>query len=208
MFDEKSCKIFVRRDVTFNELDFTSRSESAGQLNPTEVELGQGQETRPADLEPEGEEPRYPERERHAPTRFGIDEFADLAEAEGLCETQTNEPTSIEEAFTSDRGQEWKLAAHEEYQSLMENHTWDLVELPQGRKPIGCKWIFKEKRGKDGSIMRYKACLVARGYTQKYGVDYDKTFSPVVRFSSIRAILTFAVQNDMLINLWMLSQVS
>ena len=60
LFDEKSFKIFVRRDVTFIVLDFTSRSDSAGQLKPTEVELSQEQETRPADLEPEREEPLYP----------------------------------------------------------------------------------------------------------------------------------------------------
>ena len=69
--------------------------------------------------------------------------------------------------------------------SLIENDTWDLVDLPEGRKPVECKWIFKIKRGSDGSIKRYKVRLVAKGFSQKHGTDYDETFAPIVRYSSI-----------------------
>jgi len=82
----------------------------------------------------------------------------------------------------------------------MENDRRDLVELPSGHKPIGCKWVLKAKRGRDGKVEWYKARLVAKGYAQRYGIDYDETFSPVVRFSSIRALLAFAVQNDILVH--------
>ena len=110
---------------------------------------------------------------------------------------QIEEPTGIEEAL---KDQEWKEAADSEYQSLMENETWKLVKLPTGRKPVGCKWIFKTKRTSEGKVEHYKARLVAKGYTQKPGEDYDETFSPVVRYSSIRTLLAFAIQNGMIIH--------
>ena len=113
---------------------------------------------------------------------------------------QISEPQTMEEALTGDHAKDWKAAADSEYESLMENETWELVELPSGRKPIGCKWVFKVKHGSDGKLECFKGRLVAKGYAQKYGVDYDETISPVVRFSSIRALLAFAVQNDMLIH--------
>ena len=112
-------------------------------------------------------------------------------------EVQIEEPKGIEEAL---KDQEWKEAADSEYQSLMENETWKLVKLPTGRKPVRCKWIFKTKRTSEGKVERYKARFVAKGYTQKPGEDHDETFSPVVRYSSIRTLLAFSVQNGMIIH--------
>ena len=145
-----------------------------------------------------GNERRRSERQKRAPVRYGFNEYADTAKVEHLaCNVcEISEPRTFEEAMTSDRAQEWKAAADSEYQSLLENDTWELVELPHGRKAIGCKWIFKVKYTCDGKVERFKGRLVAKGYSQKYGIDYDETFSPVVRFSSIRALLAYAVQND------------
>ena len=75
---------------------------------------------------------------------------------------------------------EWKAVADSEYDSLIANETWKLVELPKDHKSIGCKWLFKVKYGSDGKVERFKGCLVAKGYAQKYGIDYEETFSPVV----------------------------
>jgi len=82
----------------------------------------------------------------------------------------------------------------------MENEIWDLVELPDGEKPIGCKWVFKVKHRSDGRVERFKGRLVAKGFSQRRGIDYFETYSPVVRFSSIRALIAFAVQNGMCIH--------
>lgn len=79
----------------------------------------------------------------------------------------------------------WVEAMNKEIAALQQNNTWDLVDLPPNKKPIGCKWVYKIKLKSDGSLERYKARLVAKGYTQQYGIDYSETFSPVVKITTI-----------------------
>ena len=77
------------------------------------------------------------------------------------------------------------------------NAEWDLVELPEKRKPVGSKWVYNRKRDADGNVERYKARLVAQGFTQKSGIDYDETFCPVVRFESIKTIIALAAKYNL-----------
>lgn len=84
----------------------------------------------------------------------------------------------------------------EEMNALKENKTWEVVKTPEGRKIIGCKWIFSIKVGVDGTIERHKARLVAQGYSQTYGIDYEETFAPVAKLNSIRVLLSLAANLD------------
>ncbi|PHT45278.1 Retrovirus-related Pol polyprotein from transposon TNT 1-94 [Capsicum baccatum] len=77
--------------------------------------------------------------------------------------------------------------------ALESNQTWQIVPLPQGKKPIGCKWIYKIKYKVSGDIERFKARLVTKGYSQTEGVDYQETFSPVVKMASVRLFLSMVV---------------
>jgi histone deacetylase 1/2 len=80
-----------------------------------------------------------------------------------------------------------------EYSALINNKTWHLVPPQKGRNVIGCKWVYKIKRKSDGNLDRYKAHLVAKGFKQRYGIDYEDTFSPVIKIATIRIILSIAV---------------
>jgi hypothetical protein len=89
----------------------------------------------------------------------------------------------------------------EELDALHKNHTWDLVDLPQEKSVVECKWIYKIKTCFDGTIDRYKARLVARGFTQEYSVDYEETFTLVARLSSVHALLVVAASRHWSISL-------
>lgn len=100
------------------------------------------------------------------------------------------EPSSYHEACSNPL---WQQAMIDELQALDETHTWDLVDLPLNKKAMGCKWVYKIKTRSDGSVERYKARLVAKGYTQEYGVDYEETFAPVARLTSVRSLIAVSV---------------
>ena len=103
-----------------------------------------------------------------------------------------DEPQSFKEAMSSPEAPYWKEAINDELESILQNHMWELVDLPPGSKPLGYKWIFKKKMKADGSIDKYKARLVIKGYKQKEGLDYFDTYSPVTRISSIRMLIAIA----------------
>ena len=108
-----------------------------------------------------------------------------------------DDPTSVNQAKQCTNSEKWITAMQEEMKSMKDNGVWDLVELPKGIKPIGCKWIFKTKRDSKGNVERYKARLVAKGYTQKEGIDYKKTFSPVSTKDSFRIIMALVAHCDL-----------
>lgn len=100
-----------------------------------------------------------------------------------------DDPVNFHQAMQDSRSDKWIEAMNEEYKSMQDNSVWELIPLPEGVKPIGCKWIFKTKRDSNGNVERYKARLVAKGYTQKEGIDYKETFSPVSSKDSLRIIM-------------------
>ena len=115
------------------------------------------------------------------------------------CESFVNQlsvvsiPTNVQEALRDPR---WKEAMNEEMKSLQRNSTWEVVDLPEGKKPVGCRWVFTIKYKADGSIKRFKARLVAKRYTQIYGIDYVETFAPVAKINTVRVLLSLAVNLD------------
>jgi hypothetical protein len=84
--------------------------------------------------------------------------------------------------------------------SILSNGTWELVDRPYGCKPVGCKWVFKTKLRYDGTIDKYKATLVAKGYTKKEGEDFFDTYSPIARLTTIRVLLSLTASHGLLVH--------
>lgn len=129
-----------------------------------------------------------------------IDQFMGLGSEEYAFISRIGEPDlpkSFEEAINCSEGEKWKEAIEAELKVMKEMGTWELVDLPAGRTPIGSKWVFDKKRDANGKIVKYKARLVAQGFSQKPGVDFSNngTFAPVMRFETMRTGLALAAVN-------------
>jgi hypothetical protein len=101
------------------------------------------------------------------------------------------EPQSFAEA---ERDAAWRAAMQLEMDAVEKNRTWQLADLPRGHRAITLKWVFKLKRDEAGAIVKHKARLVARGFLQQEGVDFDDAFAPVARMESVRLLLALAAQ--------------
>ncbi|KAK8669804.1 hypothetical protein V6N13_104573 [Hibiscus sabdariffa] len=164
------------------------------QVIEPEVEgISQAVEENPTDLETQPL--RRSTRERHEPERYGF-----LVTTHGdVILVDQDEPKTYQEAVASPDSEKWLEAMRSEMDSMSENQVWTLVEPPEGIKPIGCKWVFKKKTDMDGNVQTYKGRLVAKGFQQIHGVDYDETFSPVAMIKSIRILLAVVAFHDYVI---------
>ena len=200
LYDPDRKKVYVRRDV-FNEEAFGNkpsqvlREETTSDDNNAEERVFTEEEDGMSQMNVENEIPQQerPQRERRRPVCYGYDEFANSLH-------YVLNVNTLEEALESEDADKWKNAADEEYNSLKENNTWNLVKPPPNAKIINSRWVFKVKHDSEGNVERHKARLVAKGYSQVHGVDYNETFSPVVRFTTVRALLAFGVQQKRVIH--------
>jgi hypothetical protein len=124
-------------------------------------------------------------RERRLPERYTPSDFR----SNFSLSITDDDPRTVREAVDSKDGNLWKRAMDEEMASLDKNEAWDLVELPSGRNPIRIKWVFKKKLNAEGKVEKHKAQLVAKGYSQVEGIDFDEIFSLVSKLRSIRFLL-------------------
>lgn len=182
-------KVVISRDVRFVSKD--SNWKASDNIVTVERSLNNRN-----DVETNNEPNNAPEQEprRSARSNKGIPPKR-LIEIMAL--DNTFEPQSYNEAVTCPDKSKWIQAMNDEINSLYENQTWDLVDLPEGEKGIGCKWTFKIKRDACGKITRYKARLVAQGFSQKFGTDYDEVFAPVAKQTTFKILLAVASAKGM-----------
>ena len=194
MYDLDSKKIFLSRDVIFDETKCINDAKIEGVPIPLVVQESVHDidthseifvQNEPTLLTPEL---RRSARQSNPPDRYGYSCMSVVSPC--------SEPSSFKEATECSDSDRWKLAMDAEIASMDSLNVWTLQTLPKDRKVVGSTWVYKKKIGPDGEISSYKARLVAQGYSQQYGIDYQETFSPVIRFESIRTILALSVQHD------------
>ncbi|KAK8583782.1 hypothetical protein V6N13_109180 [Hibiscus sabdariffa] len=200
-YNSKENKVFVARTGVFLEKDFLSYNGNGRNIELKEVKQQQVHEPEVEETpqvvegnsnDLETQPLRRSTRERHEPERYGF-----LVTTHGdVILVDQDEPKTYQEAVSSPDSEKWLEAMRSEMDSMSENQVWTLVEPPEGIKPIGCKWVFKKKTDMDGNVQTYKGRLVAKGFRQIHGVDYDETFSPVAMFKSIRILLAIAAFHD------------
>eukprot|EP00253_Pinus_taeda_P025696 PITA_25696 len=179
LFNPKSHKTFASKDVVFHEQE---------QKEEQKEEHEEGDNASPVIAEENKFEvsplPRRSGRKTQKPLK--LRDYALMSNVLNIVE-----PTNYKEAS---QFKEWRAATNEEMESILRNDTWDLVELPKNKTPIGCKWLFKPKMDADGSIEKLKARLDAKGYSQQEGIDFDDTFAPVAKLNTIRILIALATK--------------
>src|SRR5260370_7152308 len=173
-------------------------------ITPRRIAVPTAPSAGPSELRRSGRTTHIPGQYRHLAGEDADNaeqlEFVFCAEYDNLIaeaiDDMSSDPTSLTEAQSRSNWPQWKGAMDREMVTLERAGTWQTVQRPHNKNVIGSKWVFHIKCKADGSVDKYKAHLVARGFTQIYGVDYFDTYSPVAKLSSIRLILAIAARYD------------
>jgi hypothetical protein len=179
---------------------FTLGSESEEDVSPPDTStsdpVSSVQEGTSNDGGGQGDIPtRQSQRTIRPPDRYGDWDYANMSftdQLEYALHVVQDEPFDYSEALASSHSAKWLGAMQEEMESLLKNKTWEICPLPKGSRAIGCKWVYKVKDDN-----RYMARLVAKGFAQRKGIEYDDIFAPVVRHTSIRVLLALVATHDL-----------
>jgi hypothetical protein len=205
LWDPTAHKVVISRDVIFAEGKMQMEEHNSIPKETTAVQMENTQNHTSSEAAPEHEEQEQIEsetpevrrstRERRPPAWHS--EYVTESNIAYCLLTEDGEPSTFHEAIKSTDVSMWMTAMQEEIEALHKNNTWDLVPLPQGRKAIGNKWVYKIKRDGNDQVERYRARLVVKGYAQKEGIDFNEIFSPVVRLTTIRVVLAMCAIFDL-----------
>ncbi|GKV07537.1 hypothetical protein SLEP1_g19297 [Rubroshorea leprosula] len=174
LYNPLTKKVIISRDVVFDEASTWSWTEKSGQQIPVDFENGE-------DLTVQNSE-----GQTSADLEVSRQTVEEILPIEVEFSTGENcDPLTYEEAVKEEK---WQKAMAEEIGSIERNQTWELIDLPEGHKIIGVKWIYKTKLKENGTVDKFKARLVAKGYKQEFGIDYQEVFAPVARTDTIRLV--------------------
>ena len=194
LYDLNKKKVFVSRDVIFNEMqNISSQKESNVDVlvdeNGSNIFKREDVNVSNLDVSVPNLDVNVPNldvnvlildsnvsNERSQRTRNPPQMYGDWVMS---AENNLNEPENFAQAMISSESKLWKQSMQSETNSMQQNKVWDLVESPEGKNVLKTKWVFKKKLGPNGEVVKYKARLVAKGFSQKYSIDYNETFSPV-----------------------------
>ena len=189
-YNREESKVFVVRNDVFLEKEFLSRGVSGSTVQLDEIREEPVRRDSATALEAEPVLVPMPVA-APAPRRS-----ARLQSAHEVLLLDHDEPATYSEAMVGSDSESWLGAMRSELKSMDENQVWNLVVLPNGARPVECKWVFKKKTDMDGNVSIYNARLVAKGFRQVQGVDYEETFSPVAMLKSVRIMLAIAAYFD------------
>ena len=197
LFDPKAKKVIISRDVVFDEKGIYHPEQVQFELREVVVNIGDESNSKSVKIDQVKKKPKWLERshsesnvlDRNFERGVTISQNYLVNYALMGQVMKMDEPRDYAEAL---RKKEWNEAMEAKLNALVKNDTWDLVKLPKGKDVIGTKWVYKIKYKSDGTIDKYKACLVAKGYAQKEGIDYIETFALVAKLDTIRMVLALA----------------
>src|SRR5258708_21455479 len=148
----------------------------------------------------------HPKRNMRAPTRdndphYSVSSYGSrkrtTEHATVAQDVTTSDPRTYAQAMACPDAAEWELACDDERRAFERMGVYEVGPHPKGRKVVGSRWVFRIKRGPDGTIQKYKARVIAQGFTQVENINYNKTFAPVAKFASLRTILALATEEDL-----------